>query len=282
MHPLLKSLEPELARIALSALLVIATFALLSALRHYQTRVQKQKNTEGRPDTALLDQQRKLYVFSKNTAWLVCSLLLVSLWAAHLATTFLSIAAVTGAMIIVSKELVSNLYGYWILTLTRPYKIGDTISIGPIKDSKVININAMSTTVSNPFGLSTSFPNSFLLLQSLTNHSELQPSSYCIHTFSLDLPLSAPIHLIEPIALRIAHEHTSSWTDEANTQIETLETHRQINLPSARPRVLLSSNQDGRSIKLTWRITCPPASALDCEQIILLHTFQQIHAFLTK
>jgi len=57
----------------------------------------------------------------------------------------LSLAAVAGAVLIVSKELLMCVLGYLYITFVRPFKVGDLIEINQLH-GRVIDIDIFATT----------------------------------------------------------------------------------------------------------------------------------------
>lgn len=58
----------------------------------------------------------------------------------------LSVAAVAGAILIVSKELVMCVHGYLYVTVVQPYKIGDVIEFNNLH-GRVVDIDMFATTL---------------------------------------------------------------------------------------------------------------------------------------
>ena len=73
------------------------------------------------------EKRRMQLVWVRNVIWFVAMLIIVSVWASTIAGFALSLAAVAGAILIVSKELVMCIHGYLYVTLVQPFKIGDVI-----------------------------------------------------------------------------------------------------------------------------------------------------------
>lgn len=64
-------------------------------------------------------------VWARNVIWSIVSFILFAVWASTIAGFALSLAAVAGAVLIISKELLMCVLGYVYITLVRPFKIGD-------------------------------------------------------------------------------------------------------------------------------------------------------------
>lgn len=71
---------------------------------------------------------------------------IISVWASTIAGFALSLAAVAGAVLIVSKELLMCVLGYLYITFVRPFKVGDLIEINQLH-GRVIDIDIFATTL---------------------------------------------------------------------------------------------------------------------------------------
>ena len=86
----------------------------------------------------------------------------------------LSVAAVAGAIPIVSKELVMCVHGYLYVTVVQPYKIGDLIEFNQFH-GRVVDIDMFATTLveldkaGQRTGKVAEFPNGLLLTHPLIN-----------------------------------------------------------------------------------------------------------------
>lgn len=85
-------------------------------------------------------EKRRLHlVWARNIIWFAALLVIVSVWASTIAGFALSVAAVAGALLIVSKELVMCVHGYLYVTLVQPFKIGDVIEFNHLHGRVVIS-----------------------------------------------------------------------------------------------------------------------------------------------
>lgn len=92
-------------------------------------------------------EKRRIHlVWARNVIWFVIFLIIVSAWASTIAGFALSLAAVTGALLIVSKELVMCIHGYLYVTVVRPFKVGDLIHFNGLH-GRVIDIDVFATTL---------------------------------------------------------------------------------------------------------------------------------------
>src|SRR5690606_35981094 len=94
-----------------------------------------------------LTRRRGRFVLLKNLLLFTAVIVIGTIWASKIAGAALSLAAVAGAMLIVSKEFLLNLLGTAALTISRPYRVGDFIEIDQIA-GRVIDTDLLSTTLS--------------------------------------------------------------------------------------------------------------------------------------
>ena len=92
------------------------------------------------------EKRRIQLVWVRNIIWFAALLIIVSVWASTIAGFALSVAAVAGAILIVSKELVMCVHGYLYATLVQPYKIGDVIEFNQLR-GRVVDIDMFATTL---------------------------------------------------------------------------------------------------------------------------------------
>ncbi|MEN9376388.1 MAG: hypothetical protein RL710_1545, partial [Pseudomonadota bacterium] len=85
-------------------------------------------------------------VWARNIIWFAALMVIVSVWASTIAGFALSVAAVAGAILIVSKELVMCVHGYLYVTVVQPFKIGDVIEFQQLR-GRVVDIDMFATTL---------------------------------------------------------------------------------------------------------------------------------------
>lgn len=251
----------ELGRI--TATIVAITFGLL--LNRLWGRYLL-RTSEGRTAARM----REKLVFVKNLVWVGVAVVVITIWASKIAGIILSLAAVAGATLIVSKELLMCLLGYGMLTATRSYRVGDFIEIAGMR-GRVIDIHVFATTLAETgsahqvTGKSLSMPNSVVLSQAVRNLSAT--GHYIVDILSLVLPVDVDMDLAEQAALTAAHEVTGEWQAAADAHFERIEGLEFLDLPSSRPKVLWQS-LDGKSHTLSIRFGCPMLQRVNAEQDI--------------
>ena len=225
------------------------------------------------------DKRRKL-VWAKNAIWATIFFVIVSVWASKIAGFALSLAAVAGAMLIVSKELLMCVLGYGYATFVRPFRIGDFVEIGATA-GRIIDIDMFSTTVAEfgPAGQLTGktadVPNGVLLTTPVRNLSAT--GTYIVHVFKMPVPEKALDNLesFEKVALEAALRITRPWQDRAERHFRKLSEDSFLELPSVKPKILWDFT-DPKHILLVVRVACPPGERLNVEQEVFKTVWKSI------
>lgn len=237
--------------------------------RTFESRLQrKASHADGQAD--VLDTARKQFVQLKNIVWVTVALIVITIWASKIAGIVLSLAAVAGATLIVSKELLMCLLGYGYLTGTRAYRVGDYIEVNGMR-GKVVDIDIFATTlaensVANQLtGKTLTMPNSVVLGHSIRNISAT--GEHIINMVQYYLPLDADVALAEKLALEAAEGVNGQWQSAINRHLAKLEMRNLVDVPSARPKVLWIP-ADSKQHSLVIRYGCPVAQRVTSEQEI--------------
>src|SRR5262249_51607767 len=138
---------------------------------------------------------------------------------------------------------------------------------GEVIDQTLLTTTVLEMSEDHQFtGRTVQFPNSFYILQPLTNHSSLGPYQLGL----LRVPLSAGSNfeaekqLLERAAIGVC----SGFVAHAEAALRELEGEQFLVLPSADPRVTLRLEGDG-AIVLVLRFPCPAEQRTRTEQEIL-------------
>lgn len=226
------------------------------------------------------EKRRMHLVWARNVIWFLVFFIIVSVWASTIAGFALSLAAVAGAVLIVSKELLMCVLGYLYITLVRPFKVGDLIEINQL-NGRVIDIDMFATTLAELgyagqlTGKVAEFPNGMLLTTPLKNTSPT--GDYVLHLFRMPLPEGAEHDLdqVEAAALAAADEATRTWQAEAEAHFRRISDESFIIFPSARNKVLWDFS-DPQQLLLVVRIACPAQQRLKVEQFIFRETWRAL------
>lgn len=250
----------EISRLALtSAVLLLMPLSLRFGRQHLASR-------EG-----TLSERRERMSIWRNVTLLVGFVTIFAVWSTRLTGFALSMAAVAGAVLIVSKEALMNVLGFINLTVTKPFGFGDYIEIGT-SQGRVVDINAMSTTVVETHqghqvtGATIVIPNSLVITQPVRNLSVT--GKFVVNLLWVRLTRSADILKHEAALLAAADVVCCAWKQEADEHLTRLENDRHVDLPSAAARVIIEMH-DGKFADLTLRYPCRPNDRVKVEQEIL-------------
>lgn len=223
--------------------------------------------------------KRRLHlVWTRNVIWFGVFLVIVSVWASTIAGFALSLAAVAGALLIVSKELVMCIHGYIYVTFVQPYKVGDMIEFNQLR-GHVIDIDMFATTLAECqeagqlTGQVAEFPNGLLLTHPVRNISPT--GAFVLHHIRIPFPEGLVQDLDElESAARLAAEHaTKAWSEEAVAHFRRASEESFITLPSGRPKVSWDFS-DPKALVLVVRVACPSHERSRVEQEVFKATYR--------
>jgi small-conductance mechanosensitive channel len=211
-------------------------------------------------------------VFWRNFSLLVALMALLFVWRTELRAAALSLAALSVALVLAGKELLTSVLGYIHRTTTGTFRFGDVIEIAGVK-GEVIDQTLLSTTLlemseEHQFtGRVVQFPNSFYVVHPLKNHSRIGEYQLGI----LTVPLAAGED-VEAAKLRlesVAREVCRDFVAPTEAALRELEGEQFVVMPSAEPRVTVRLPDAGK-IVLALRYPCPGNRRTRTEQEILL------------
>lgn len=210
-------------------------------------------------------------VFWRNSSLLVALVMLLFVWRAELRAAALSLAALSVALVLAGKELLTSVLGYIYRTTSGSFRFGDVIQINDIK-GEVIDQTLLSTTLlemsdEHQFtGRTVQFPNSFYITHPLKNHSRIGDYQLGI----LVVPV-APGGDVDAAKLRLeqaAAAVCAAFVAPAEVALRELEGEQFVVMPSAEPRVTLRL-VDAYRIDLVLRYPCLATQRTRTEQDIL-------------
>jgi small-conductance mechanosensitive channel len=245
---------------------LIALIATMLALKLIQKAAQARA-------ASLLERahRRGNFVLLKNLVLLGALIVIGTIWASKIAGAALSLAAVAGAMLIVSKEFLSNLLGTAMLTLSRVYRVGDFIELDGIS-GRVIDTDLLATTLSEAgdgsqiTSRTVVLPHSLLLIKPIRNLTST--GAYVINLLKVVADPADDLAALEEALLHAAHEVCGSWMNDADAHLQRIESRDLMDLPSAEPKVILQLH-DVKEATLSLRYTCRPNEKVKVEQAIL-------------
>jgi small-conductance mechanosensitive channel len=260
--------QSEMGRIIATLLTLIVTILVMKLIQKH-ARIHTGGNLE-------LAHRRGNFVLLKNLALLAALIIIGTIWASKIAGAALSLAAVAGAMLIISKEFLANLLGSAFLTVSRLYRIGDFIELDGIS-GRVIDTDLLATTLSEAqdgsqvTSRTVTLPHSILLVKPLRNLTAT--GTYVVHLLKVAADPAEDLITLEQALLKAAHEICDHWMEEANAHLHRIESREMLDLPSAEPKVILQLN-DVKQATLSLRYTCRPNERVKVEQAILRRYLQ--------
>lgn len=249
-------LESRLGKLILSVALLMLAGAV-SRLMHW--RLLRESNPGEGKAAAPAGNVRATWVRRKNIVWASAVLLVVALWSNQITGFLISLAAIGGALLIVSKEFILCLWGALIISLNKSLKIGSTIEIGQFT-GQLVNTGFVTFELAEigpsrkQTGRLLSLPNSLVFTQPVKNLSVY--GSYGIHLIDFNFDRFVKIQIAESLALRLANEAGKHWIEEAERHFSELERDNFVDLPKARPEVFWAS-VDEKCLRMTLRFACP-------------------------
>lgn len=226
-------------------------------------------------------EKRRLHlVWARNLIWFAVLLVIVSVWASTIAGFALAAAAVAGALLIVSKELVMCVHGYLYATLVQPYKMGDVIEFNQLR-GRVVDIDMFATTLveldkaGQRTGKVAEFPNGLLLSHPLINASP--NGAYALHAIRIPVPerVAHDLDRMEAAALAAADHATAAWRDEAMAHFRKAADENFIALPSGKTKVSWDFSNPEHLV-LVVRVACPVGQRAEVEQTVFRNTWRAI------
>lgn len=183
-------------------------------------------------------------------------------WAEELAAATIVASGFAVALVLLHKELVLNVMGWWVKTMGNAFRIGDRVRVGDVRGD-VIDYGILTTTLMEvgtdaDHGMRTgnlvTLPNAALLAEPLLNETRVLAFEWKEFTFSL-LP-DEDWREAESILSVAATEMVSNYRDEVVTQLSKMADQFAFHPIDVKPYVFLRSMPDG-GIQLWVRVAVP-------------------------
>ena len=216
-----------------------------------------------------LEQKRQKKTNFRNGLILGLLCMLGFVWGGEIRSLILSLAAIAAAIMIVSKEIISCFYGAFILALSKPARIGDSIEIGPHKgellDHNWLTLTLMEHSDTHYYsGKTIKIPNSLLLTTPLVNLSQGGAYRFCTLVFHARQENAT---ISQHCAKLAADQVCVSWVDDAKIHAELLHGVHLTQAPDAEPKATLLS-QDKDTVLVSLRFPAPAGKrATTCAEI---------------
>lgn len=254
---------PPLSFSLLAEPLVTSVFVLATLLtaRLFLIRAVRNKSE------ILSRDQRRWISRIKNSILLLVFICLVLIWAPQLRTLALSLAAVAVALVVATKEMILCLSGAFMRVSTRPFVVGDWITIDGLS-GEVLDVNAFTIKLQKldiagksyqVTGPTIEIPNSRLFTSPVENLT--LGKSWTYHDVRIVVP-ALEARPIQHMALlqEIVTNYYKDLQEQAEIQHARLKRKSGIDLPGIKPDCSLSTTDLGHNI-FTAHIFVPTRDA---------------------
>ncbi len=232
---------------------------------------------------AILTEGRRHWITSvKNFSWLIMIFGLLFIWWPELKNFAFSIAAVTLALVIATKELILCFSGAMLRAGTGAFTIGDWIEVGANR-GEVIDFNLFSTTLQeldrppNDYsftGKTIAIPNSLFLSEPIKNLNFSK--RYAFHRFSIAIDAHFSIADIRQWIAAEIDQCSADFIEIARRYNAFIEKRTGIDIPGPEPRIMLSTSELAKCI-ITIVIFCPTEKAGELERHITQGVLERVY-----
>ena len=260
------------SQFAQSCALVAVLLSLRIALVHLIKR-----------NRAILTEAQRHWITSvKNSSWLIIVFGLLAIWWPELSDFAFSIAAVTLALVIATKELILCFSGAMLRAGTGAFTIGDWIEVGA-HQGEVIDYNMFSTTLQeldkapNSYsftGRTIVIPNSLFLSESIKNLNFFK--RYVFHRFGITIEPHLNVAAIPQWIVSEIDVLSADFIEIARRYNTFIEHRTGVDIAGPEPRVIISTNEYAKSV-ITVIIFCPTEKAVELEHHITQGVLERIY-----
>jgi small-conductance mechanosensitive channel len=197
---------------------------------------------------------------------------LIIIWGSELRYAALSVAAFIVAIVIATREFIQNFLGAVYLASSRPFSIGEWISIdghvGEVVRSDWLTTAILEVDMEGQSyaytGKTLIIPNNQFVVKTVYNLNYMR--RYISHTFSIVREAEhVNVFEIKELILARAKEYSRSFTDVAERYNSLIETRLGIEITGPEASVRISTNDTGRNV-FTISLFCPTEKAVFIEQ----------------
>lgn len=210
-----------------------------------------------------------------NATQLLIVVGLMIIWVSELRYAALSVAAFIVAIVIATREFIQNFLGTLYLASSRPFSIGDWISIdghvGEVVRSDWLTTAILEVDMEGKSyaytGKTLVIPNNQFVVKAVYNFNHMR--RYISHKFSI-VREAGPVNLFElkEYMLTKAREYTRSFNDVAERYNSLIENRLGIEISGPEASVRITTNDEGRNI-FTLSLFCPTEQAVIIEQKLM-------------
>ena len=191
----------------------------------------EKRNVGGGMDTSLIPLFKAI---GKIVIILVCIALILSLFGVNFVTLIAS-AGLTGLGLSFGvKPAINELFSGLIVLMTRPFKVGDYVTVDSDSRLQVVDIGILRTRFQTGYTMETAtMPNSKIASSKIVNISHR--TDMYRNTITFKVPFDSNLTLIKKIVKRVASEHPNIVIDGS--------------VP--KPNAVFSACDDGSAVKMT-------------------------------
>ncbi len=239
----------------------VVLFAIVLLVRYLLIRSIKRRSI------ILSREQRRWISHIKGTSIILIIIGLSFIWAPHLHTFAISLAAFAVALVIATKEMILCLMGALVRVTSQPFRIGDWITIDGLM-GEVIDVNAFSTSLQEVemkdkgfhySGRTIQIPNSKYFTSNVENanfNKDFIYTDFKIHVETSDISVN---ELLDALIL-IADRYYAPFRERSYAFRRKVESKSFIDIPDPEPMVFVQKNSfDAITFKI--RAFVPTAEA---------------------
>lgn len=206
---------------------------------------------------------------ANNAVTVIILIAIFNIWSVEFQKFAISIAAFIVAIVIATREFIQCFIGFLYILSSRPYRLGDWISVGndygevhSIDWAKLtlleVNIDAYEYT-----GKTLYLPNSTLITSSIKNLNFLK--RYAMHHFTITRDESVnPFVFLDELYVK-AYEYCADFNDVAIRYNQLIENRLDINIAGPEPHIQIATSEIGDT-QAIFTIFCPTERAMEIEQ----------------
>lgn len=192
---------------------------------------------------------------------------LAFIWAPHLHTFAISIAAFAVALVIATKEMILCLMGALVRVTTQPFHIGDWITIDGVT-GEVIEINAFSTNIQEVYIKNNSFhftgrtiqiPHSKFFTSNIENSNFNKEFIYTDFTIPIQIGDFSVHELLDALVL-ISDRYYAPFREQSFAYRRKVENKAFIDIPDPEP-LILTMKPDAYTVSFKVRAFVPTREA---------------------
>jgi len=221
--------------------------------------------------------KNRFAVYTRNSTLLLLLIAILVIWSNEFKTISIYLMAISVATVLMMREVIKNLHGGFLLTGSRPFKIGDRIKIKDVR-GEVIDTNFMTTKVaevgksdSKLNGHVITLPNSIFLSASVTNESH--EKMYVSHTFIYPLKEEKDWKEKESLFFEVIKDISSSYYEDAK---KVLNSYEQVETTAFEPSFSYSFPSPDR-VNMAITMLVPTNKKEEVESHITREFLERLH-----